>query len=101
MLKANSENKIGKTIFYVFEGCALAVGVILLILGIYYSAQYQSFTTFLEYLANAVVNTLIVFGLGKVIDLMYAKKDGKCCKVETESAKTEKAEKSEENKSTE
>lgn len=89
MFKASSENKVGKTIFYVFEGCAGFVGLVMFILSIYYSAQLSSFVVFLEYFLNAIVNTLIIFGLGKVIDLMLAKRDEKCCNAEKESEKEE------------
>ena len=84
--KAETQNKSGKTLFYIFEICALVVGVLSLIMAIYYGAVYQSFIAFLSYLIPVIVDTLIVFGIGKVIDLLYCKKE---CKKQEQPAKTE------------
>lgn len=86
MIKASSKNTVGKAIFYTFEICALVVGVFTLILGIYSGTELSSFFAFLQYFVSAITNTLLIYGLGKVIDLMYARKDGKCCKAENKPA---------------
>ena len=87
--KAETQNKTGKTLFYIFEICALVVGVLSLVMAIYYAAVYESFIAFISYLIPVIVDTLVVFGLGKLIDLLYCKKD---CKKQEQKQTTESSE---------
>ena len=72
-LKPCSQNKGAKALFYIFEISALCVGVLLFILGIIWAAQGAGFSTFLQTLVQAVFYTLVLFGFGKVIDLLSCK----------------------------
>ncbi len=77
---ANSKSKAGKIIFYTFEIAALVVGVLSLILSIYTAAIYgggAGFMSFLSGLATLAFDVLVLFGIGKIIDLKMAKKDSK------------------------
>lgn len=86
MFKANSKSSVGKAIFYCFEICALVVGIILFILAIYNSAKTESFVVFLSGLASTIVNTLTLYALGKICDLLYCKKEENSNKSENEPA---------------
>ena len=73
-LKATSKSVAGKTLFYIFEFTALAFFVIEFILAIILGAN-AGFSSFLSATMNAIVYTLIIFALGKIIDLLYLKND--------------------------
>ena len=75
MFKASSKSKIGKTIFYCFEISALVVGVLLFILAIYNASVSSNFMAFLNGFVSMIVSTLTIFGLGKICDLLYCKKE--------------------------
>lgn len=80
LFTATSKNKTGKTLFYIFEIAALVVGVIMLIINIYSAAIYggsAGFMAFLSGLASLAFDVLVLFGIGKIIDLKMAKKDAK------------------------
>lgn len=89
IFKAETENKTGKALFYIFEICAIAIAVISLFLSIYYAVNYESFVAFIEYFTNGVISAFTIFGFGKIIDMLYARKS-KCEKksVETENKET-------------
>lgn len=82
MFKANSKSTAGKAIFYTFEISALVIAVLLFVLAIYNAAKSENFMVFLSGFVNMIVNTLIVFGLGKICDLLYSKKEAKAEKAE-------------------
>lgn len=86
LFKAETQNKAGKTLFYIFEVCAVIVGILSLVMAIYYAAIYESFVAFISYFIPAIVDTLVVFGLGKLIDMLYCKKD---CKKQEQKQATE------------
>lgn len=76
----SSKSKAGKIIFYTFEIAALIVGVLSLILCIYTAAIYgggAGFMAFLSGLATLAFDVLVLFGIGKIVDLMMAKKEAK------------------------
>ena len=77
MFKANSKSSVGKAIFYVFEASALIVGALLFILAIYNSAKTENFMTFLSGITSMISSTLILYGLGRICDLLYCKKEEK------------------------
>ena len=97
-LISNSKNKGAKILFYIFEGCASFVGFVMFVLAIVWAAQGAGFGGFVQMFVEALFYTLVLFGFGKVIDLMSCKADNqngarsqqeKATKVE----KTEKKEK--------
>ncbi len=71
------KNNVGKTLFYIFEISALVIGVILFILAIVTAAQAHSFGVFVSGFVTAVINLLVIYGIGKIIDLLYLKVEGK------------------------
>lgn len=74
IFKAQSSNKTTGLIFYVFEICAAAIFFVMFVLSIIYAVQMSSFAVFIETILTAIFNSLVLFGLGKVIDLLDAKK---------------------------
>ena len=86
LFQAETQNKTGKTLFYIFEICALVVGVLSLVMAIYYASVYESFVAFISYFIPVIVDSLVVFGLGKLIDLLYCKKE---CKKQEQKPQTE------------
>ncbi len=73
LFKASSKNKTARVTFYLFEIAALVIGVILLVMGLANSINYSSFAVFIDGLVSAVMNMLILYGIGRVIDLLAAK----------------------------
>ena len=71
LFKAKSST--GKVVFYIFEICALIVGIFSLTMAIYNSAKTESFMVFLNGTIPMIVNTLLLYGIGRIIDLHYAK----------------------------
>lgn len=88
IVKPKSES--GKVIFYIFEICALVVAVLYFILAIYLAAEYQSFLYFVNEIPTIIVNPLIIYGIGRIIDLMCYKAD--CKKAEKKEDNDKKAE---------
>ncbi len=87
---AQSKNTAGKTLFYMFEFAALVVALFEFILGIYSAAVGGNFMSFISYLTQAIIYSLILFGIGKLLDLHCAKAD-RCAKKaeETDAPKTD------------
>ena len=75
ILKPHTQNTAGKVLFSIFEIAALCVGALLFILGIIYAAKGAGFEAFIEYLVRAIFYLLVLYGLGKVIDLLSCKGD--------------------------
>lgn len=75
MFKASSKSKFGKTIFYIFEISALVVGILLFILAIYNASVSNNFMTFLNGFTTMIASTLTIFGLGKICDLLYCRRE--------------------------
>lgn len=69
------KSSAGKLLFYIFEIAALVIGVISLVIAIYSSATTASFLVFVSGLVSAVINTLVIYGIGKIIDLLYLKSE--------------------------
>lgn len=90
-LKASSKNRIGKTLFYIFEFSALAIFAIQFILSIIAGAR-AGFGIFIESFVSAFVYTLIIFALGKIIDLLSCKQYDDIEEAEKESTKENKEE---------
>ncbi len=86
IFKSESENKTGKILFYIFEAAAAFVALVTFILAIIYADSYQAFIVFVEYFVNGIVSSLTIFGFGKIIDLLYARKS-KCEKKNVEAEK--------------
>ena len=85
IVKPKSES--GKVIFYIFEICALVVAVLNFVLAIYFAAEYQSFLYFVNEIPTIIVNPLILYGIGRIVDLMCCKAD--CKKKENDDKKAE------------
>lgn len=91
-VKASSKNTNGKVTFYIFEFAALAVFAIYFILGIIFAAKSSSFAVFVEAFVQSIFYGLVLYGLGRLIDLKLAKAD--CCeKKEEKKAPAKKEEK--------
>lgn len=71
-LKASSKNHVGKTLFYIFEIASLAIFVIEFIMAIIVGAQ-TSFGNFVVAFVSGAIHMLIIFALGKIIDLLACK----------------------------
>lgn len=79
-LKPCSQNKGAKALFYIFEISALCVGVLMFITSIIIVAQGWGFASFIQSLCETVLFTLVLFGLGKMIDLLSCKHEHHCQK---------------------
>ena len=77
IIKASSKNKAAQVTFYVFEICALVLAAYSCIMGLVYAIEGRSFMTFVNGLMQAVYEFLIIYGLGRIIDLLAAKKESK------------------------
>lgn len=73
-LKPSCKNLAGKTLFYIFEIASLVIFVIQFILAIIVGAHF-GFLNFVEAFCSGIINLLLIFGLGKIIDLLYVGKD--------------------------
>lgn len=91
-LKASSKNRIGKTLFYIFEFSALAIFTIQFIIAIIAGATSGSFGIFVESFVSAFIYTLIIFALGKIIDLLACKQYDDADETEKEEPKENKEE---------
>ena len=71
----NSKCPKTKLVFYVFELSALVIGIILFIMSVVSAAKLESFAVFVDGMVQAVFYVLILFGFGKIIDLLGCKPD--------------------------
>lgn len=78
LIKPVSENKTGRLTFYIFEIASAALAFLILIAAIVIAALTSSFMNFFEYFLIDIVVFLFVYGLGRLIDLSFAKLDKKC-----------------------
>lgn len=72
IFKPMSKNKAGRTLFYIFEIAALCIGAILFIAAIASAIASSSFIAFITGLMNSAVFTLILYGIGRIVDLLYS-----------------------------
>lgn len=86
LFKPVSENKAARLAFYIFEFASLAIFALGFIICIVEAVNYSSFLWFVESLISVCVNTLIVYALGRLVDLGYAKVC-KCNEKKTEEKK--------------
>ena len=73
ILKPNTENKAGRITFYVLEISALAVFCIMFISAIVIAALASSFLSFIQWFIMGTVAALVLYALGRLIDLSYVK----------------------------
>ena len=73
IFKPTTENKSGRVLFYIFEIAALAIGVLYFIMGLVYAIQLSSFAAFVSELLAGVLYMLLLYGIGRIIDLLYTK----------------------------
>lgn len=78
LIKPVTNNKTGKVTFYIFEITAAALAFLTFISSIVMAAITKSFMTFLEYFLIAVFVFLLVYALGRIIDLNFANTEKKC-----------------------
>ena len=86
-----TQNKKGRILFYIFEIAAAAFFAIYFIMAIVDAARYSSFQLFLNGFLTGTFYLFVLYGMGKVIDLLSCKHD---CKADKE-AKTKKEDKAE------
>ena len=77
-----TQNKKGKILFYTFEIAALAFFAIYFIMAIVDAARYSSFQLFLNGFLTGIFYLFVLYGMGKVIDLLSCKHDCKAKKEE-------------------
>ena len=75
ILKPTCENKGGRVLFYLFEIAALVVGALYFLFGLVDAIQYSSFGAFASGLLTGVVYLLLLYGVGRIIDLLYHKNE--------------------------
>lgn len=79
IVKATAKSKAAQVTFYVFEICALIIGAIVFTMGLVNAIRYNSFDAFVNGLISGAFDFLVLYGIGRVIDLLAAKKE---CKAE-------------------
>ena len=75
ILKPTCESKAGRVLFYVFEIAALVVACVYFLMGLVDAIQVGAFSLFVNGLVSAVIWLLVLYGLGKIIDLLYKKNE--------------------------
>ncbi|MGN1201564.1 MAG: hypothetical protein ACI4R8_04870 [Candidatus Caccovivens sp.] len=61
----------GMILFYVFEAFALLLALVGLIIAIIQSVRYSSFMYFVQSWLSTLGTAFVIFGIGKIIDLLY------------------------------
>ena len=67
-----TQNKKGKILFYTFEIAALVFFAIYFIMAIVDAARYSTFQLFLNGFLTGTFYLFVLYGMGKVIDLLSA-----------------------------
>ena len=75
ILKPTCENKAGRALFYVFEIVALAVAALYVLEGLVWVFQGAAFSLFLGNLVQGAIYMLLLYGIGRIIDLLYHKNE--------------------------
>ena len=83
----NSKGTAGKVTFFIFEIAALVVFAFFFIFAIIDAARLDSFVLFMQEFFQGVIYTLLIFGFGRVIDLLYSQTEGKAEKKEKKEKK--------------
>ena len=73
LFKSYSKDNVGKITFYIFEFAALAIWAAYFIFAIVDIARGADFFWFLQELIQGFFTGLVVFGLGRIIDVLCAK----------------------------
>ena len=96
-LMPSSKNKGAKILFYIFEGSAFFAGFVMFILAIVWAAQGAGFDTFMQVFVQAIFYMLVLFGFGKIIDIMSCKTSNQSHEQDSygKAEKTDKTEKKE------
>ena len=79
IIKPTTQNKTGRLTFYIFEIAGAAFFGILFIAAIVVAALTRSFMTWLEYFMAGIIICLVLYGLGRLIDLSYTKVEALTC----------------------
>ena len=75
ILKPASTNKAARVTFYIFEIVAVVVAGIMLLMGLIDAINWRSFSAFISSFVNATINLFVLYGIGRVIDLLAAKNE--------------------------
>lgn len=86
-----TQNKKARILFYTFEIAAAVFFAVFFITAIVDGARYSSFEYFLNKTMTGTFYAFVLYGFGKVIDLLSCKHE--CKKEKTEEKKEEKADK--------
>ena len=78
IIKPCTKNKGGRTLFYIFEIASVAFFAIMFIAGIVVGALSSSFLGFFQYFMVGTVLLFAMYGLGRIIDLLYTKNECNC-----------------------
>lgn len=73
IFKAQSNNAIAKFTFYAFEIIAFVYFFVTFILSIVFAVQAGSFAGFIEGLLQAIFNSCVLYGIGRIIDFIAVK----------------------------
>ena len=82
LITPNTQNKAGRLTFYIFEIAGAAIFGILFIAAIVMAALTRSFMTWLEYFMAGTIICLVLYGIGRLIDLSYVKAEVLTCDCE-------------------
>lgn len=83
----NSKSTAGKVTFFIFEIAALVIWAAFFIFAIVDIARGADFFWFLQQLIQGLLYGLLVYGFGRVIDLLYSQSEGKAEKKEKKEKK--------------
>ena len=73
----NSKSAAGKTTFFIFEIASLVVFAFFFIFAIIDAVRLDSFVLFMQEFFQGAIYALLIFGFGRVIDLLYSQSEGK------------------------
>ena len=71
ILKPTCESKAGRVLFYVFEIAAAVIAFLFILEGLVWVFQGAGFATLVSALEQATIYLLLLYGIGRVIDLLY------------------------------
>ena len=75
IIKPTCENKAGRILFYIFEIAALAVCALYFLIGLIDAIQLSTFMLFVNGLMQGAIYMLLLYGIGRIIDLLYHKNE--------------------------
>ena len=71
LIKPSSESKAARITFYIFEITAAVYFLVMFIVGIVVAAdRFGTFMSFVAYFFDGILHGLILYGVGRIIDLL-------------------------------